>query len=183
MVRARNMAVMLTLFHHSMPKWGAAYGGWTHPQSVEHFHDFSEAVVGALGDLVDYWVPFNEPTVFVGLTYCAGAWPPGFPEPGPLTSGICMMAPVIGNYSRAMAHIALGHRAAARAIRAKYTAPIGCAPARGAAAAAQSCAQPCPCPRSRSRLTPCAPRPACAARRTTSRTCRPRAPLTCCPRC
>ncbi len=132
MVRARGMTVMLTLFHHSMPKWGGAYGGWTHPVCVEHFAQFASIVVEHLGDLVDYWVPFNEPTVFVGLTYCAGAWPPGFPEPGPLTSGVCMMAPMVGNYSRAMASVALAHRAAARAIRTKYTAPIGCVALRGA---------------------------------------------------
>jgi beta-glucosidase/6-phospho-beta-glucosidase/beta-galactosidase len=132
MVRARGMTVMLTLFHHSMPKWGGAYGGWTHPVCVEHFAQFASIVVEHLGDLVDYWVPFNEPTVFVGLTYCAGAWPPGFTEPGPLTSGVCMMAPMVGNYSRAMASVALAHRAAARAIRTKYTAPIGCVALRGA---------------------------------------------------
>ena len=127
MVKSRGMSVMLTLFHHSMPKWAATYGGWTHPVAVEHFADFATVVVAELGDLVDYWVPFNEPTVFVGLTYCAGAWPPGFPEPSPVVSGICMMAPMIGNYSRAMANVALGHRAAARAIRTKFSAPIGCA--------------------------------------------------------
>lgn len=125
-VRARKMTVMLTLFHHSMPKWGAEYGGLTNPVSIEHFYQFTELVVAHLGDLVDYWIPFNEPTVFVGLTYCAGAWPPGFQEPGPLRSGFCMMAPGLGNYSRAMVNVELAHRAAAKAIRAKYSAPIGC---------------------------------------------------------
>ena len=71
-----------------------------------------------LGDLVDYWVPFNEPTVFVTLTYCAGAWPPGFPQPGPLRSLYCLMAPT-GNYSVAMDHVALAHRAAYRVISAR----------------------------------------------------------------
>ncbi len=166
MVRARKMSVMLTLFHHSMPKWGAAYGGLTSPQSIEHFAQFAAIVVQHLGDLVDYWVPFNEPTVFVGLTYCAGAWPPGFKEPGPLTSGVCMMAPGgVGNYSRAMAHVELAHRAAAKAIRAKYSAPIGCV---------LSCKAKVASVHSRYML---------AARRTTSRTCRLRAHLMCCPVC
>lgn len=31
------------------------------------------------GDLVDYWITFNEPHVFAMLTYCAGAWPGGDP--------------------------------------------------------------------------------------------------------
>jgi galactolipid galactosyltransferase len=125
MVRDRKMQVMLTLFHHSAPKWCAAYGGWVNPVSIQHFAEFTDIVVNTLGDLVDYWVPFNEPTVFVGLTYCAGAWPPGFPEPNPLKSGFCMMAPGLGNYSRAMSHIALAHRAAAKSIRRLYSAPIG----------------------------------------------------------
>ena len=128
LVRAKGMSVMLTLFHHSYPAWGDVYGGLTHPASVAHFAQFSEAVVASLGDLVDYWVPFNEPTVFVGLTYCAGVWPPGFPDPGPLRSGWCMSAPFgLGNYSAAMANVALAHRAAARAIRSKYSTPIGAA--------------------------------------------------------
>jgi hypothetical protein len=39
-----------------------------------------------------------------------------------------MMAPAgLGNYSRAMAHVALAHRGAARIIRAKHSAPIGAA--------------------------------------------------------
>jgi len=131
MVHARNMTVMLTLFHHSMPAWAAAYGGWTRARSVEHFGQFAAIVAAGLGDLVDFWVPFNEPTVFCGLTYCAGAWPPGFAEPSPVAQGLCMMAPaMLGNYSRAMAFVALAHRAAAREIRRHSAAPIGCDQAR-----------------------------------------------------
>ncbi|KAJ3681155.1 hypothetical protein LUZ60_015644 [Juncus effusus] len=37
-------------------------------------------VVDRVSDLVDQWVVFNEPHVFVMLTYCAGAWPGGHPD-------------------------------------------------------------------------------------------------------
>lgn len=37
-------------------------------------------VVEHVGDLVDYWITFNEPHVFAMLTYCAGAWPGGDPN-------------------------------------------------------------------------------------------------------
>lgn len=37
-------------------------------------------VVEHFGDLVDYWITFNEPHVFAMLTYCAGAWPGGDPN-------------------------------------------------------------------------------------------------------
>ena len=169
------MKVMLTLFHHSAPKWMAAYGGLVNPVSVEHFAQFADLVVESLGDLVDYWVPFNEPTVFVGLAYCAGAWPPGFPEPGPLTSGFCMMAPAgLGNYSRAMAHVALAHRAAAKSIRRKYNAPIGCASCCARVGISQ--ALTLTCSRPPSTHTHSAPL-------TTSRTCPPPAPWTWPPPC
>lgn len=37
-------------------------------------------VVDNYGDLIDYWITFNEPHVFAMLTYCAGAWPGGDPD-------------------------------------------------------------------------------------------------------
>lgn len=128
MVKSRNMSVMLTLFHHSMPTWAAAEGGWTSETTVARFAGFVGAVAAALGDKVDYWVPFNEPTVFAGLTYCAGAWPPGFDPKGPLADGICMFAAGYGNFSVSMTNIAAAHMAAAAAIRAAGSdAPVGCA--------------------------------------------------------
>ena len=129
LVRSRKMEVMLTLFHHSMPRWGAAYGGLTSPLSVQHFAQLTSAVVASLGDLVTYWVPFNEPTVFAALTYCAGVWPPGFDPPSPLRSAWCMAAPGgAGNYSAAMENVARAHRAAARIIKAAHpAAPVGAA--------------------------------------------------------
>ena len=120
---------MLTLFHHSLPAWSAATGGLTHPRFVADFAAFAHAVVEALGDLVDFWLPFNEPTVFAGLTYCAGVWPPGFPPLPPLRSAACLAAPMgLGAYSAAMGNVAAAHRAAFRAIkRAHPTAPVGTA--------------------------------------------------------
>ena len=40
-VKESNMRVMLTLFHHSMPKWAVAYGGWVDPRTKFYFNDFT----------------------------------------------------------------------------------------------------------------------------------------------
>jgi len=75
-----GMKVMLTLFHHSLPQWAAAYGGWKEAKTIKYFLDFTRLVVDNYGDLIDYWITFNEPHVFAMLTYCAGAWPGGDPD-------------------------------------------------------------------------------------------------------
>lgn len=41
---------------------------------------FCRLVVDSVSDMIDYWIPFNEPHVFCMLTYCAGAWPGGHPD-------------------------------------------------------------------------------------------------------
>lgn len=79
-VHAHGMRVMLTLFHHSLPPWAAAYGGWKLEKTVNYFLEFTKIAVENFAQLVDYWVTFNEPHVFTMLTYCAGAWPGGHPD-------------------------------------------------------------------------------------------------------
>jgi len=77
MVKDRGMKVMLTLFHHSLPGWLAESGGWTNKETSRQFLYFAKAVALELQPVVDYWVTFNEPHVFVLLVHCAGVWPPG----------------------------------------------------------------------------------------------------------
>lgn len=79
-VRSYGMRVMLTLFHHSLPPWAAAYGGWRLEKTVNYFMEFTKLAVENFAGLVDYWITFNEPHVFAMLTYCAGAWPGGHPD-------------------------------------------------------------------------------------------------------
>lgn len=52
----------------------------TKADSVLMFAMLCRLVVDNYGDLVDYWITFNEPHVFAMLTYCAGAWPGGDPD-------------------------------------------------------------------------------------------------------
>lgn len=79
-IKAEGMDVMLTLFHHSLPNWAVEDGGWLNPRIRNEFVAFSKDVVRELADSVDYWITFNEPSVFVLLTYLAGIWPPGTAE-------------------------------------------------------------------------------------------------------
>jgi beta-glucosidase/6-phospho-beta-glucosidase/beta-galactosidase len=77
MARARGMRVMMTLFHHSLPRWAQDQGGWLSPHIVEYFRAVSIDVVRELADEVDYWITFNEPAVFAAFAYVARIWPPG----------------------------------------------------------------------------------------------------------
>lgn len=79
-VRDHGMQVMLTLFHHSLPPWAGAYGGWKIEKTVDYFLELVRIAVEKFSSLVDFWITFNEPHVFTVLTYCAGAWPGGNPD-------------------------------------------------------------------------------------------------------
>ncbi|KAL2644809.1 hypothetical protein R1flu_012396 [Riccia fluitans] len=109
MVRNHGMRVMLTLFHHSIPKWAAVYGGWTQKKTIGYFRDFTRIAQLHFGEYVDYWITFNEPHIFVMLTYCTETWPPGG-QPSVKDSIMCF-AP-FGTYGQAMAAISDAHKAA-----------------------------------------------------------------------
>lgn len=55
--------------------------------------------------MVDYWITFNEPHVFVMLTYCAGAWPGGHPD---MLEAATSALPT-GVFRQAMDWIAIAH--------------------------------------------------------------------------
>lgn len=40
-VKKNNMRIMLTLFHHSLPKWALSYGGWIDARTINYFEDFA----------------------------------------------------------------------------------------------------------------------------------------------
>lgn len=104
-VRAHNMEIMLSLFHHSLPKWAAVYGGWKEEKTVRYFLDFSRLVAAEYGDLVKWYVTFNEPHVFAMLTYCAGAWPGANPN---LLESATSALPK-GAFERVMGYMADAH--------------------------------------------------------------------------
>ncbi|KAM5568661.1 beta-glucosidase-like SFR2, chloroplastic [Rosa sericea] len=116
-VRSYGMKVMLTLFHHSLPPWAGEYGGWKVEKTVDYFLDFTRLVVDSVSDMIDYWVPFNEPHVFCMLTYCAGAWPGGHPD----MLEVATSALPTGVFKQAMHWMAIAHLKAYDYIHEKST--------------------------------------------------------------
>jgi beta-glucosidase len=75
-VRAAGMEPIVTLHHFTNPLWLSEGGGWRRPEVVRRFAGYTRQVAMHLGDLVQWWVTINEPTVFGLFGYIAGVWPP-----------------------------------------------------------------------------------------------------------
>ncbi len=105
-IKDRKMKVMLTLMHHSIPKWAQDQGGWLNPEMSAHFIEFSKRMLEEYHSDVDYWITFNEANIFVTLAYTAGLWPPG--EHRPLTS-LLYFGPFKGETLAAMDRMADSH--------------------------------------------------------------------------
>jgi beta-glucosidase len=71
------MKVALTLHHFTDPIWFAEKGAWLNPKASELFESFTRKVVQELGDLIDFYITFNEPNIKILGGYAAGSTPPG----------------------------------------------------------------------------------------------------------
>ncbi len=100
---ALDLEPVATLFHYTHPLWFHRVSPWTSTDSVKRFSRFTRAVVGALGDRVRFWIPLNEPLVFVLAGYYDGQIPPG------LSDG--------RSAARAFDHLLAAHAEAAAIIR------------------------------------------------------------------
>lgn len=71
MVHSYGMKVMLTLFHHSLPPWAGAYGGWKLEKTVDYFVYFTRLGIN-LNILVHViMMPFRVMLpVFPVLSFC-----------------------------------------------------------------------------------------------------------------
>lgn len=76
-LKKRGIAVMLTLHHFTIPLWMERMGGYEKRTIfMKHFREYVETTVAAVGDLVDYWLPINEPNVVPLGGYLTGIFPP-----------------------------------------------------------------------------------------------------------
>ncbi len=58
---AHGMKVFLTILHYAIPvHLVEAYGGWKSRKLVDFYVRYAKTLFERLGDLVDYWLPFNE---------------------------------------------------------------------------------------------------------------------------
>lgn len=80
-LRDRGIRPVIALNHFTLPLWFYNQGGWTRKESVALFQRYARVAGHALSDLCDFWLTFNEPLVYVGMTWFLGKWPPQKPNP------------------------------------------------------------------------------------------------------
>jgi beta-glucosidase/6-phospho-beta-glucosidase/beta-galactosidase len=116
-VRARKLKIMLTLMHHSVPRWAQAKGGWLSDSMKDHFLGFSKRLIDEFQSDVEWWASFNEGNIFVSLAYAQGLWPPG--ETRPIFSFLSF-GPFKGEAIQAMDRMIDSHITLYRWAHAKY---------------------------------------------------------------
>ena len=84
-IQDKGMKVMVTLVHFAWPVWVEKKGGLIGADFPDLFANYGERLNEHFGDLVDYWITFNEPTQLV-YGFIKPWWqsnyymPPGLPE-------------------------------------------------------------------------------------------------------
>jgi beta-glucosidase/6-phospho-beta-glucosidase/beta-galactosidase len=127
-IRGHGMKVMLTLHHFVWPVWlERDCGGMTGNEFPDHFTRYADRVAAVMGDLIDYWITFNEPSQLT-FGFIKPWWqnryymPPGLPR----GSHVDAEAEAVG---RLIPNLFLAHARARKAVR-KYhaDAPVGVNP-------------------------------------------------------
>ena len=67
---------LCTLYHWDLPMWVYEKAGWLGDSVSDDFAYYVRVVTDALSDRISYWMPFNEPTSFIGEGYLHGTHPP-----------------------------------------------------------------------------------------------------------
>lgn len=75
-LRAHNIEPFVTLWHWPLPTWLRDLGGWESKEIVKYFDRFTKVVATHLNSEVNFWTTLNEPTVYAGMSYLTGVWPP-----------------------------------------------------------------------------------------------------------
>lgn len=76
-MRARGLTPVVTFMHFSYPAWLDADGGWEDARAVDAYARFVDRMTREFADQVDWYLTFNEPTVFIAGGHVAGQFPPG----------------------------------------------------------------------------------------------------------
>lgn len=74
-LKDRNITVMLTLWHWTLPRWVADLGGWENGSIPKLFERFVKKIVPEISQYVDLWITLNEPGVYIYETYIERVWP------------------------------------------------------------------------------------------------------------
>jgi beta-glucosidase len=106
-LRERGLEPFVTVWHYTLPVWLAKMGGLSNRRFPDYFARYAGKLADAFGNDVRFWITINEPEVFIN-------------RPPTKRSRILFWP--------SMNRLALAHRKAAAAIRAKLpTAQIGAA--------------------------------------------------------
>jgi len=76
-LRENEITPFLTLHHFSHPDWFHKECPWHEDKSIDVFLEFVKKVLEISSDLVDWYVTFNEPLVWVLAAYGDAKFPPG----------------------------------------------------------------------------------------------------------
>ncbi len=75
-LRAHHIEPFLTLWHWPLPLWLRDLGGWESKVVIKYFDRFVQKVASHLNVEVNFWTTLNEPTIYAGMSYLTGEWPP-----------------------------------------------------------------------------------------------------------
>ena len=75
-LKAAGIEPLVTLYQWDLPLWVHEEGGWPSPKIIDYYLEYVKVVVEALSDQVRYWMTFNEPSVFIMLSYALGSFAP-----------------------------------------------------------------------------------------------------------
>ncbi|HJP96584.1 MAG TPA: family 1 glycosylhydrolase [Candidatus Saccharimonadales bacterium] len=75
-LKKRGITPVLTLWHWTMPEWFTKKGGFEHGANLHYFDQYVRKILAEFGNDLHYVITLNEPTVYAGLSYQTGEWPP-----------------------------------------------------------------------------------------------------------
>lgn len=76
----QNIIPNATLYHWDLPSELQAKGGWTNPETVEHFGRYAHELASRFGDRIKMWATINEPWCVTYLGNLTGEHAPGIQD-------------------------------------------------------------------------------------------------------
>jgi len=79
-LKDNDIITTVTLYHWDLPQALQDKGGWKSRKTAEAFSKYADLCFKEFGDLVDYWITFNEPFVTAFPGYLFGNMAPGIKD-------------------------------------------------------------------------------------------------------
>ncbi|ATZ17561.1 6-phospho-beta-glucosidase [Williamsoniiplasma luminosum] len=79
--KQKGLKVMATLSHYDTPYTIAQkHGGWMNKEVIDMFMKYAKTIFTEFGDLVDYWLPFNEINMALIFPMISATFPEDYPN-------------------------------------------------------------------------------------------------------